>query len=196
MNAREVGAYIRDQRLKARLSLHGMSSLAGVSIPYLSQVERGMRKPSADILYAIAKALRISASTLYVHAGILDDVTVPDVASAIMADPSITERQKQALVQIYEAFREEAGRDLTPVAREAAPVPAVPATGAASPKRPSRPKAVPSKVSAVQTSSAARRSRSRASAAGNPGGGAKSQAGNSRHPAPLRSSATNRRKEV
>jgi len=67
MNAREVGVYIRDQRLKAKLSLHGVSSLAGVSIPYLSQIERGLRKPSADILYAIAKALRISAGTLYVR---------------------------------------------------------------------------------------------------------------------------------
>ena len=114
MNAREVGAYIRDQRLKAKLSLHGVSSLAGVSIPYLSQIERGLRKPSADILYAIAKALRISAGTLYVRAGILEDSSVPDVASSILADPSITERQKQALVQIYEAFRDETSRAVAP----------------------------------------------------------------------------------
>jgi len=194
MNAREVGAYIRDQRLKAKLSLHGVSSLAGVSIPYLSQVERGLRKPSADILYAIAKALRISAGTLYVHAGILDDAAVPDVAAAIMADPSITERQRQALVQIYEAFREEAGRDLAPSAREAAPT--TPGRRKRSSGRRSAPKPGQPKSTSTRTSSAAARPRTTATAAVKVGGGAKSQAGNSPHPAPLRSSATNRRKEV
>jgi transcriptional regulator with XRE-family HTH domain len=84
--------------------------LAGVSIPYLSQVERGLRRPSADILQAIARALRISAETLYVQAGILEERPVADVTAAIMSDPTISERQKQALVQIYEAFRLEAGR--------------------------------------------------------------------------------------
>lgn len=192
VNAREVGAYIRDQRQKAKLSLHGVSSLAGVSIPYLSQVERGMRKPSADILYAIAKALRISASTLYVRAGILDEAAVPDVAAAIMADPSITERQRQALVQIYEAFRDEAGRDPTGAGHESPLV--ARATRGASSKRRSGPRAVASKVPAARKASAATRAAS--AAAGNPGGGAKPQAGNSPHPAPLRSSATTRRKEV
>jgi transcriptional regulator with XRE-family HTH domain len=112
MKVREVGAFIRNQRVSARLSLRGLSGLAGVSIPYLSQVERGLRRPSADILQAIAKALRISSETLYVQAGILEDRPVPDVAGAIMADPTITERQKQALVQIYEAFRQEADAKL------------------------------------------------------------------------------------
>src|SRR5438094_2987581 len=107
MNVQQVGSYIRNQRESARLSLSKLSALAGVSIPYLSQVERGLRRPSADILQAIAKALRISASTLYVQAGILEDQPVADVAAAIMGDPTISERQKQALVQIYEAFREE-----------------------------------------------------------------------------------------
>ena|SRR5438270_8834761 len=194
MNAREVGAYIRDQRLKAKLSLHGVSSLAGVSIPYLSQVERGLRKPSADILYAIAKALRISAGTLYVRAGILDDAAVPDVAAAIMADTSITERHKQALVQIYEAFREEAGRDLNAGAHETPP--AVTGRRSSSPARRSTPKTVPSKVPATRRASAASRPRGGGTVAGNAGGGAKSQAGNNPHPAPLRSSASNRRKEV
>ncbi len=110
MNVRGLGEYIRTQRTNARLSLKKVSGLAGVSIPYLSQIERGLRKPSADILQAIAKALRISSETLYVQAGILDDKSVPDVATAILADPSITERQKQALLQIYDAFRDEAGR--------------------------------------------------------------------------------------
>ena len=107
MNVREVGSYIRNQRLGARLSLKKMSGLAGVSIPYLSQIERGLRRPSADILQAIAKGLRISAETLYVQAGILDERPAPDVATAIMGEPTITERQKQALIQIYQAFQEE-----------------------------------------------------------------------------------------
>ena len=110
MNVRGVGEYIRSQRTNARLSLKKVSGLAGVSIPYLSQIERGLRKPSADILQAIAKALRISAETLYVQAGILDDRSLPDVATAVLADSSITERQKQALLQIYDAFRDETGR--------------------------------------------------------------------------------------
>ncbi len=107
MNVREVGSYIRKQRLSSRLSLKNVSGLAGVSIPYLSQIERGLRKPSADILQAIAKALRISAESLYVQAGILEDRPAPDVVAAVLADPTITERQKHALVQIYGAFREE-----------------------------------------------------------------------------------------
>ena len=111
MKIRQLGQFIRNQRKGARLSLKAVSAVAGVSIPYLSQIERGLRKPSADILQAIAKGLRISAETLYVQAGILEDRPVPDVAAAIMADSAINERQKQALVQIYQAFREEAGRD-------------------------------------------------------------------------------------
>jgi transcriptional regulator with XRE-family HTH domain len=114
MNVREVGTFIRNQRLGARLSLKKMSGLAGVSIPYLSQIERGLRRPSADILQAIAKGLRISAETLYVQAGILEERPAADVATTIMGDPTITERQKQALVQIYRAFREETGRVVPP----------------------------------------------------------------------------------
>ena len=110
MNVRGVGAFIRSQRTESRLSLKKMSGLAGVSIPYLSQIERGLRRPSADILQAIAKGLRISAETLYVQAGILEERPVPGVAAAVMADPGITERQKQALLQIYEAFHVETGR--------------------------------------------------------------------------------------
>jgi transcriptional regulator with XRE-family HTH domain len=111
MNVRGLGEYIRTQRRNAKLSLRSVSGLAGVSIPYLSQIERGLRKPSAEILQAIAKGLRISAETLYIQAGILDDHhTVPDVATAILGDDGITERQKQALIQIYEAFRDGTGR--------------------------------------------------------------------------------------
>jgi transcriptional regulator with XRE-family HTH domain len=110
VDVRRVGAYIRKQREGARLSLRKAAGLAGVSIPYLSQIERGLRRPSADILQAIAKGLRISAETLYVQAGIMEDRPATDVATAVMADPIITERHKQALVQIYEAFRQEATR--------------------------------------------------------------------------------------
>jgi transcriptional regulator with XRE-family HTH domain len=190
MNAREVGAYIRDQRLKAKLSLHGVSSLAGVSIPYLSQIERGLRKPSADILYAIAKALRISAGTLYVRAGILEDVPVPDVASAILGDPLITEGQKQALIRIYEAFREETRRLAT------SGIPTVPASSAVRTASPRGPRPARATRTTTITRKASAASRPRPDAAGKAGGGAKSQAGNSPHPAPLRPSTINHRKEV
>ena len=102
-----VGRFIRDQRGQAQLSLRKLAQLAGVSNPYLSQIERGLKKPSAEILQGIAKALRISAETLYVKAGILETEKDGDAVSAILADPGITERQKQALVQIYESFRSE-----------------------------------------------------------------------------------------
>lgn len=107
VNVADLGDYIRKQRTTARLTLKSVAGRAGVSIPYLSQVERGLRRPSAEILQAIAKGLRISAETLYVQAGILDQRPVPDVAAAIMGAPTITERQKQALIQIYRAFSEE-----------------------------------------------------------------------------------------
>ncbi len=117
MNVREVGSYIRNQRLSSRLSLKSLSGLAGVSIPYLSQIERGLRKPSADILQAIAKALRISAESLYVRAGILEERTEPDVVASISADHSISERQRQALIEIYRAFRDEAATPAAPRTR-------------------------------------------------------------------------------
>ena len=110
MNAGKVGAFIRDQRVSAQLSLRKAAGLAGVSIPYLSQVERGLRKPSAEILQAIAKGLRISAESLYVQAGMLEERPASDVATAVLADLTITESHKRALLQIYRAFQEEAGR--------------------------------------------------------------------------------------
>jgi len=104
----DLGAFIRDQRRHARLSLRKLSELAGISNPYLSQIERGLRKPSAEILQGIARGLRISAETLYVRAGILDARRDhPDVAAAILHDPTLTERQKQALVEIYQSFQQE-----------------------------------------------------------------------------------------
>jgi transcriptional regulator with XRE-family HTH domain len=104
----DLGAFIREQRGSARLSLRHLSELAGISNPYLSQIERGLRRPSAEILQQIAKALRISAETLYVQAGILDPPEgTPDLSRAIMADQAISEEQKQALVRIYLSFRRE-----------------------------------------------------------------------------------------
>ena len=110
-----LGEFLREQRRSAQLSLRQLADAAGVSNPYLSQIERGLRKPSADILQQLAKALRISAETLYVQAGMLDarERDELEVPAAIMADPSINERQKQVLIQIYESFRKEnaAARD-------------------------------------------------------------------------------------
>jgi transcriptional regulator with XRE-family HTH domain len=104
----DLGAFIREQRGTARLSLRRLSELAGISNPYLSQIERGLRRPSAEILKQIARALRISAETLYVQAGILDPPgDTPDVAGQILADPHLNEEQKQALVRIYLSFRRE-----------------------------------------------------------------------------------------
>ena len=111
MKVGQVGRFIRDQRRSAQLSLRKLAKLAGVSNPYLSQIERGLRRPSADILNAIAKALRISAETLYVQAGILDQPPEGgDVTTAIARDRSITERQKQVLIQVYTSFRDETER--------------------------------------------------------------------------------------
>jgi transcriptional regulator with XRE-family HTH domain len=102
----DLGSFIREQRATARLSLRRLSELAGISNPYLSQIERGLRKPSAEILQQIAKALRISAETLYVQAGILDPPDgAPDLSRIILADQSLSEDQKQALIRIYLSFR-------------------------------------------------------------------------------------------
>jgi transcriptional regulator with XRE-family HTH domain len=111
MKVREVGNFIREQRRQTGVSLRKLAKLAGVSNPYLSQIERGLRRPSAEILNGIAKALRISAETLYVQAGILDDrKDRQDLTDAILADRGLTERQKQVLVQVYRSFQEDTER--------------------------------------------------------------------------------------
>lgn len=103
----DLGGFIRDQRRNARLSLRKLSELAGISNPYLSQIERGLRKPSAEILQGIARGLRISAETLYVRAGILDERgDQPDLVAAVSSDPSLSERQKQVLLEIYRSFQQ------------------------------------------------------------------------------------------
>jgi transcriptional regulator with XRE-family HTH domain len=112
VNVSSIGSYIREQREQAKISIRQLAHAAGVSNPYLSQVERGLRRPSADILQQIAKGLRISAEALYVQAGILDDKKAEtSVTEAIMADPEITERQKQMLIDIYDSFRREVRAD-------------------------------------------------------------------------------------
>lgn len=107
---RDLGAFIRDQRRGARLSLRALSDRAGISNPYLSQIERGLRKPSAEILQQIARGLAISAETLYVRAGILDQREEPgpepDLVRAIQRAPDLDERQKQVLVDVYHSLRQ------------------------------------------------------------------------------------------
>ncbi|HVW81548.1 MAG TPA: helix-turn-helix transcriptional regulator [Mycobacteriales bacterium] len=108
LDVRNLGDYIREQRSAAQISLRQLASLAGVSNPYLSQIERGLRKPSAEILQQIAKALRISAEALYVQAGILEErYGDSDVPAAILGDAHLAERQKQVLLELYEAYRRE-----------------------------------------------------------------------------------------
>jgi transcriptional regulator with XRE-family HTH domain len=103
----DLGEYLREQREHAKLSLRQLASLAGVSNPYLSQVERGLRRPSAEVLQQLAKGLRISAEALYVRAGILDEDLSPGVEVAVHADSVLTDRQKRVLLDIYTAFRAE-----------------------------------------------------------------------------------------
>ncbi|MEU9762594.1 helix-turn-helix transcriptional regulator [Streptomyces sp. NPDC047985] len=111
LNVGNLGEYLREQRRNAQLSLRQLADAAGVSNPYLSQIERGLRKPSAEVLQQVAKALRISAETLYVRAGILEEREreESETRAAILSDPSINERQKSVLLQIYDAFRKENG---------------------------------------------------------------------------------------
>jgi transcriptional regulator with XRE-family HTH domain len=107
--AQSLGDYLRDQRRGAQLTLRQLADQAGVSNPYLSQIERGLRRPSADVLQQLAKALRISAETLYVRAGILDPAEsgASSVPRAVLGDHALTERQRQVLLDIYASFRRE-----------------------------------------------------------------------------------------
>ncbi|CDO28529.1 XRE family transcriptional regulator [Mycobacterium vulneris] len=105
--AQDIGSFIRAQREAAQVSVRQLAEKAGVSNPYLSQIERGLRKPSADVLNQIAKALRVSAEVLYVRAGILEPSEPSEVRDAIVNDVGITERQKQVLLDIYTSFRQQ-----------------------------------------------------------------------------------------
>ena len=110
ISVHDLGEYLREQRQSAQLSLRQLSEVAGISNPYISQIERGLKKPSAEILQALAKALRISAESLYVRAGILEertddgDARPVDVTDAVLADPKLNDRQRAVLLDVYESF--------------------------------------------------------------------------------------------
>lgn len=116
---RDIGEFIRELRRNARISLRQLADQAGVSNPYLSQIERGLRRPSAAVLQQLASALRVSTPLMYLRAGLLDAAAGPGVLAAIAADPDLSVSQKQALTQIYETFRRESSRSAQP-AEEAA----------------------------------------------------------------------------
>jgi transcriptional regulator with XRE-family HTH domain len=107
---RDIGEFIRDLRHNARISLRELADRAGVSNPYLSQIERGLRKPSAEVLGQIASALRVSTPLMYLRAGLLNEKDGQGVPAAIAADTELTMAQKQSLTQIYETFRRENAR--------------------------------------------------------------------------------------
>ncbi|HEX8004671.1 MAG TPA: helix-turn-helix domain-containing protein [Mycobacteriales bacterium] len=156
MAIRNLGDYIREQRQSSSISLRQLARLAGVSNPYLSQIERGLRKPSAEILQQIAKALRISAEALYVQAGILEERDADtDVPGAILRDEWITERQKQVLLEIYDSFRKENESQRPPDEQDDRVVPrplsAEPAKKAAKPAKPRKKAAAPAEASGQAT---------------------------------------------
>ena len=109
----DIGTFIRDLRQTAKISLRQLADKAGVSNPYLSQIERGLRKPSAEVLQQIASALRVSTPAMYLRAGLLDSEGQPGVLAAIAVDTELTIAQKQSLSQIYETFRNENRRSFT-----------------------------------------------------------------------------------
>ena len=131
ISVHDLGGYLREQRQAAQLSLRQLSEVAGVSNPYLSQIERGLKKPSAEILQQLARGLRISAESLYVRAGILEeqadhgDAPVVDVRAAVLADRRLTDRQRSVLLDVYESFvggsNEAAAGGTTPTETTAVP---------------------------------------------------------------------------
>jgi transcriptional regulator with XRE-family HTH domain len=122
ISVHDLGDYLREQRHLAKLTLRQLSEVAGISNPYISQIERGLKKPSAEILQALAKALRISAESLYVRAGILEERTdvgearSAGVTDAILADPRLSERQRGVLLDVYESFVGESTASMAPKA--------------------------------------------------------------------------------
>ena len=142
ISVHDLGEYLWEQRTSAQLSLRQLSAVAGISNPYLSQIERGLKRPSAEILQALAKALRISAESLYVRAGILEERTdsgeapEADVTAAILAEPRLNDRQRAILLDIYESFLAEPAPKKAPrVSRPSAsrPTPSRP-TGSPTPQ--------------------------------------------------------------
>lgn len=117
----ELGGYLREQRESAQLSVRQLSAVTGISNPYLSQIERGLRRPSAEILHALARGLRISAESLYVRAGLLDppsrevSACSGDVRAALSSDPCLTDRQRRIMLDLYDSFvsQQQAGADVS-----------------------------------------------------------------------------------
>ncbi|MDQ7906688.1 helix-turn-helix transcriptional regulator [Phytohabitans sp. ZYX-F-186] len=144
---RDIGGFIRDLRRNAKISLRQLADQAGVSNPYLSQVERGLRKPSAEVLQQLASALRVSTPVMYLRAGLLDALDAKEgqgVLAAIAADPDLTLSQKQSLSQIYETFRRENARTADESGPDAADSPtATPESGSDSPIAPPAQTATP-----------------------------------------------------
>ncbi|MDO5503208.1 MAG: helix-turn-helix transcriptional regulator [Actinomycetia bacterium] len=151
-----LGDYLRQQRTSARLSLRQLADTAGVSNPYLSQIERGLKKPSAEILQELAKGLQISAETLYVKAGILDERTVSerrpwDVEAAIEADTDLSERQKGTLIDIYRSFIDDEPRVASRPSRTPETRTRASATKKAATKNTASKKAATTKTAATKT---------------------------------------------
>src|ERR1035437_6817775 len=127
ISVHDLGEYLREQRQSAQLSLRQLSEVAGISNPYIFQIERGLKKPSAEILQALAKALRISAESLYVRAGILEERTDLggardfDVPDAVLAAPKLNARQRAVLLDFYESFRGEPAASKAPASGTSKP---------------------------------------------------------------------------
>jgi transcriptional regulator with XRE-family HTH domain len=159
LGGNSLGDYLREQRQSARLSLRQLADLAGISNPYLSQIERGLKKPSAEILQQLAKGLEVSAESLYVQAGILDErhgsAAGPiDTRAVIKSDPALTDRQRRTLIDIYDSFVEagdsastrESTRDLAKAAADRAATPGTATRKTATPKTAKAPKPKPTKA--------------------------------------------------
>ncbi len=144
ISVHNLGDYLREQRHSAELSLRQLSEVAGISNPYLSQIERGLKKPSAEILQALAKALRISAESLYVRAGFLEEradhaeAARVDVQAAVLADPALSNRQRAVLLDVYESFVGEPAQRTASRARRSTN--AAEATRPTGPTRPTKPR--------------------------------------------------------
>ncbi|MBY8873025.1 helix-turn-helix domain-containing protein [Micromonospora sp. PLK6-60] len=153
----DVGGFIRDLRRNAKISLRQLADQAGVSNPYLSQIERGLRKPSAEVLQQLASALRVSTPAMYLRAGLLDDKEAKGVLAAIAVDPDLTMAQKQSLTQIYETFRRENARlaEATTAAEQAGATTAAEQAGAApeapTPSEPAQPTGAAATVTPAAT---------------------------------------------
>ncbi|GAA2037377.1 helix-turn-helix domain-containing protein [Pseudokineococcus marinus] len=201
----DLGGFLREQRESAQLSLRQLAAAAGVSNPYLSQVERGLRRPSAEVLQQIARGLRISAEALYVRAGLLDEHRPGDdgeVRAAVLADPYLSERQREVLLEIYATFRSENSRSEVPAGGaaegpataagttpEAEPLAGAEAEEDATPARAPRRRAPSSRPAARSTGGTTRRPSARAGRQG-PDAKADATAAGSDDGAPARTAGT------